>query len=285
MNPLVTPAWLAAKLQDPASAAHLALLDATLPPVGVTPRVDTHARYLGVHIPRARFFDIDEISDHATALPHMLPTPEAFSASMSALGVSDDSILVVYEQEGVFSAPRAWWMLRVFGAQNVYMLDGGLKAWTDAGLPTDSGPVSPPHLPATFHARLNEQAVVSYAQLQNQLATHHQIVDARSAGRFFGSAPEPRPGLSSGHMPGATSLPFTELVDQGRLKSPTQLREIFAAKGIDTAQPITTTCGSGVTAAVLSLALEILDAPKTTLYDGSWSEYAQHPASIIEKST
>jgi thiosulfate/3-mercaptopyruvate sulfurtransferase len=287
--PLVTPAWLAAQLRDPATAYKLVLLDATLPPVGVTPPVDTHARYLASHLPGARFFDIEAISDHATPLPHMLPTAESFSASMFALGVSDDSLIVVYEQEGVFSAPRAWWMLRTFGAQRVHILDGGLKAWlasgfpAEAGHPTESGPVSEAHPPATFHARLNEEAVIDYSQLQNQLAAHRQIVDARSAGRFSGAAPEPRPGLSSGHMPGATSLPFTELVDQGRLKDPTQLREIFAAKGIDTAKPITTTCGSGVTAAVLSLALEILEAPKVALYDGSWSEYAQNPASLIEK--
>jgi thiosulfate/3-mercaptopyruvate sulfurtransferase len=273
MNPLVTSAWLAAQIEDPAAADKLVILDATLPPVGVTPRVDTHARYQASHIPGARFFDIDEISDHATTLPHMLPTSESFSASMSALGISDDSIIVVYEQEGVFSAPRAWWMLRVFGA-----------AWLDSGFPTETGLVSAPHPPAPFQAQLKPEAVISYSQLQQQIAAHSQIVDARSAGRFSGAAPEPRPGLSSGHMPGATSLPFTELVEQGRLKDPTQLREIFAAKGIDTRQPITTTCGSGVTAAVLSLALEILDAPKVALYDGSWSEYAQHPASVIEKS-
>ncbi len=156
---------------------------------------------------------------------------------------------------------------------------------SEAGHPTESGPVPSVHLLASFHAKLKPEAVLSYAQLQQQIAAHAQIVDARSAGRFSGAAPEPRAGLSSGHMPGATSLPFTELVEQGRLKSPAQLREVFAAKGLDTRQPITTTCGSGVTAAVLSLALEILEAQKVALYDGSWSEYAQHPASIIEKSS
>lgn len=283
MNPLVTPAWLAAQIHDPAIVAKLVILDATLPPVGVTPPVDTLARYLSAHIRGARFFDIDAISDHATTLPHMLPTPEAFSASMSALGVSDDSVIVVYEQEGVFSAPRAWWMLRTFGATNVRILDGGLRAWVEADNPTESGPAAAPQRPSTFNAKLDQEAVISYDQLQQQLAAHQQVVDARSAGRFSGLAPEPRAGLSSGHMPGAISLPFTELVEQGRLKSPAQLGEIFAEKGIDTRQPITTTCGSGVTAAVLSLALEILDAPKVALYDGSWSEYAQHPDSIIEK--
>ena len=285
MKPLVTPAWLAAQIADPATAGNLVILDATLPPVGVTPPVDTHARYLSAHLPTARFFDIEAISDHATPLPHMLPTPEAFSVSMSALGVSDDSVIVVYEQEGVFSAPRAWWTLRVFGARQVHILDGGLKAWTEAGQPSESGPASAPPTLAVFHARLDEHAVIDYTQLQQRIASHSQIVDARSAGRFSGAAPEPRAGLSSGHMPGATSLPFTELVERGRLKSPAKLGEIFAAKGIDTSQPITTTCGSGVTAAVLSLALEILEAPKVALYDGSWSEYAQHPDSVIEKSS
>src|SRR5580698_3519601 len=137
MNPLVTPTWLATRLQDP----NTIILDATLPPVGVTPAIDTRARYLDKHIPGAVFFDIEELSDHSTSLPHMLPTPEAFSRSMSSLGVGDQMTIVIYEQEGVFSAPRAWWMLRTLGAQQVYILDGGLCAWIEAGLPVQSGQV------------------------------------------------------------------------------------------------------------------------------------------------
>jgi thiosulfate/3-mercaptopyruvate sulfurtransferase len=279
MNPLVTPAWLAARLQDPDTI----ILDATLPPVGVTPTINTHARYLANHIPGAIFFDIEALSDHTTPLPHMLPTPEAFSRSMSSLGVGDNKTIVVYEQEGVFSAPRAWWTLRTFGAQHVYLLNGGLRAWTEAGHPTESGPVH--HAPATFHATLNQEAVKDLAQLKEKITTRQQILDARSAARFNGTAPEPRPGLSSGHMPGATSVPFTEIVEDGRLKPAAKLHELFVAKNIDLQQPITTTCGSGVTAAVIALALEVIGAPHISLYDGSWAEYAQQPDSIIEKNT
>ncbi|WP_433973963.1 3-mercaptopyruvate sulfurtransferase [Tunturiibacter lichenicola] len=279
MTPPVTPTWLAARLQNPTTI----ILDATLPPVGVTPTIDTHARYLATHIPGAIFFDIEALSDHATTLPHMLPTPEAFSQSMSALGVSDTSTIVIYEQQGVFSAPRAWWMLRTFGAQNVYILDGGLRAWTEANLPTESGPLH--HAPAGFHAKFNRNAIANLTQLRDRLAQHQQILDARSAPRFNGTAPEPRPGLSSGHMPGATNIPFTELAEDGHLKSADNLREYFATKNVDLHQPITTTCGSGVTAAVIALSLEIAGAKDITLYDGSWAEYAQHPDSVIEKTS
>jgi thiosulfate/3-mercaptopyruvate sulfurtransferase len=278
MSPLVSPEWLAARLQSP----NTIVFDATLPPVGVTPPIDTHARYLDKHIPGALFFDIEELSDHSTPLPHMLPTPEDFSHSMSALGVGDNMTIVVYEQEGVFSAPRAWWTLRTFGAQHVHILDGGLRAWTEANLPTESGPIH--RAPATFHATINHDAVKNLSQLRDQFTNHQQILDARSAVRFNGTAPEPRPGLSSGHMPGATSVPFTELVEDGRLKPAEKLRELFLAKNIDLEQPITTTCGSGVTAAVIALGLEVAGAQKVSLYDGSWAEYAQQPDSIIEKA-
>ena len=277
MNPLVDPAWLAARLQDP----NIIILDATLPPVGVTPPIDTHARYVAKHIPGAIFFDIEQHSDHATPLPHMLPSPEVFAQSMSALGIADNATIVIYEQEGVFSSPRARWMLRTFGAKNVYILNGGLNAWLAADLPTESGEVH--HPMATFHANLNHEAVKDFAQIQQLIAARKQILDARSAARFTGAAPEPRPGISSGHMPGSTSVPFTELVEEGRLKSPEALRDLFAAKHVDLQQPITTTCGSGVTAAVVALGLEIAGATSVTLYDGSWAEYAQRPEAIIEK--
>jgi thiosulfate/3-mercaptopyruvate sulfurtransferase len=279
MNPLVTPSWLASRLQNPDTI----ILDATLPPVGVNPPIDTRARYLAKHIPGAIFFDIEELSDHSTPLPHMLPTPEAFSRSMSTLGIADNATIVIYEQESVFSAPRAWWTLRTFGAQHVHILDGGLRAWTEAGLPTESGPAH--RAPASFHATLNHEAVKNLSQLKEKITNHQQILDARSAARFNGTAPEPRPGLSSGHMPGATSIPFTELVEDGRLKPADKLQELFAAKKIDLQQPITTTCGSGVTAAVIALGLEVVGAQHVGLYDGSWAEYAQQPDSVIEKST
>ncbi len=291
MNPLVTTEWLAEHLHDPETV----LLDATLPPVGVTPPVDTRARYRERHIPGAVFFDIDELSDHTTLLPHMLPTAKAFSRSMSALGVGDQRTIVVYEQVGVFSAPRAWWMLRAFGAREVFLLDGGLQAWVEAGHSTESGEIM--RAPAVFDAALDRNAVQDFSQVRQRIAAHGrgaehahaaaagQIVDARSAARFAGTAPEPRPGIRHGHMPGAINLPFTDLAEAGRLKSAEQLRELFAERGVRLDRPITTTCGSGVTAAVLALGLEMAGAKDVSLYDGSWAEYAQHPESVIEKKS
>jgi thiosulfate/3-mercaptopyruvate sulfurtransferase len=279
MDTLVTPAWLAGRLSD----GNIRVVDATLPPVGVTPVVDTRGRYLARHIPGAVFFDIEELSDHSTGLPHMLPSAEEFSEKMGALGVRDQSEIVVYEQQGVFSAPRAWWMLRTLGASKVFLLDGGLKAWVNAGLPTESGEVHAAR--ANFAAKLDADAVRDFAQIEELIAQHGQILDARSAGRFSGAAPEPRPGLSSGHMPGATSVPFTELSEDGRLKSADRLRAIFTAKGVNLEQPITTTCGSGITAAVIALGLEIAGAKQVSLYDGSWAEYAQHPRAAIHKNS
>ena len=278
MNSLVSVESLAGRLRD----ADVVVLDAALPPVGVVPPVDTRARYLARHIPGAVFFDIEELSDHATPLPHMLPPTEAFARSMGALGVSDTAMIVVYEQEGVFSAPRAWWMLRTFGARDVHVLDGGLQAWTDAGLPTESGPVQ--RAAVTFHAKLDEGAVNDFAGIQKMIRERGQILDARSAGRFAGTSPEPRAGISSGHMPGAINLPFTVVAEDGRLKRAENLREIFLSKDVDLKEPVTTTCGSGVTAAVLALALEIAGAKSVRLYDGSWAEYAQRPDAVIEKS-
>src|ERR1700733_14868458 len=232
MTPLVPTSWLAGRLDDPRTV----VLDATLPPVGVTPPVDTRARYLARHISGAIFFDIEELSDRSTSLPHMMPTAEAFSLDMSALGIDDRMAICIYEQEGVFSAPRAWWMLRPFGARDVSILDGGLRAWVEAGLPTCSGPVH--RTPASFHATLDREAIRDFPQMQQLIAGRGQILDARSAGRFTGAAPEPRSGISSGHMPGATSIPFTELVEGGRLKPVEQLHEVFEARGVDLKQPI-----------------------------------------------
>lgn len=280
MNPLVSVSWLAERLHDP----KVVVLDATLPPVGVTPVVDTRGRYVDRHIPGAVFFDIDELSDHSTSLPHMLESDAEFSRSMSELGVGDGMTVVVYEQEGVLSAPRARWMLKAYGAKEVFLLDGGLKAWVDAGEPVESGVVKRPV--AAFTAKLDRARVKDFAQMQEMIAAGgRQILDARSAGRFAGTAPEPRAGLSSGHMPGAVSVPFLDLVEEGRLKPADTLKEIFAAKGVTIEEPITTTCGSGVTAAVVALGLEIAGADKVTLYDGSWAEYASRPEAVIEKDS
>jgi thiosulfate/3-mercaptopyruvate sulfurtransferase len=276
MDSLVTTSWLAGRLDDPG----VVILDATLPPVGVTPPVDTRARYNAEHIPGAGFFDIEELSDRPNPLPHMLPPPDVFSRNVSALGIGDQMDIIIYEQEGVFSGPRAWWTLRTFGAQNVYLLDGGLRAWIEAGLPTHSGPVH--RTPAVFRAKLDQNAVKDFSRIQHMIVAHGQILDARSAGRFAGTMPEPRPGISSGHMPGATSIPYTELIEDGRLKPVEELRRIFDAKGVDLQKPITTTCGSGVTAAVLAIGLEAAGAKQVSLYDGSWAEYAATPEAVIE---
>jgi thiosulfate/3-mercaptopyruvate sulfurtransferase len=278
MNPLVSAAWLASCLDDPGRI----VLDATLPPVGVAPSFDARARHVERHIPGAVFFDIEEFSDHSTSLPHMLPSAETFSLQASKLGVGDGMTIVIYEQEGVFSAPRAWWIFQTFGARNVFVLDGGLRGWIEAGLPVEAGLVE--RTPANFTAVLDAGAVVDFAQIQRGIAEGAQIVDARSAGRFAGSLPEPRSGISSGHMPGATSVPFSDLLSGGRLKGAEEIRRVYSAKGVDLDRPITTTCGSGVTAAVLALGLEIVGAKEVNLYDGSWAEYAQRPEAVIEKN-
>lgn len=251
------------------------VLDATLPPVGVQPVVDVTARYREAHIPGALRFDLEALSDQQTTLPHMLPSPRQFAAEMGRLGVSSHMTAVVYEQEGMFAAPRAWWTLRTMGMPQVFLLDGGLPAWLAAGLPVEAG--EPTRPAALFTATLDELAVRSFPQMQQHLAAAGQVLDARSAGRFQGSAPEPRPGIRSGHMPGATSLPYTEVLREGRLLDKPELVRLFAERGVDLDRPVVTTCGSGITAAVLTLALQRAGARKVSLYDGSWAEYAQHP--------
>lgn len=277
MKILVDMAWLAERL----GREDLVVLDATLPPVGVKPPVDVRGRYMQEHVPGAVFFDIDELSDHATGLPHMLPSPEEFAASMGRMGVGSGAIIVVYEQAGVFSAPRARWMLRTMGAETVYLLDGDLQAWKAAGYPVEAGSVSRPE--ARFIARFDPSAVVGYDGLRKRLEEGEQVVDARSAGRFSGEVPEPRPGLQSGHMPGATNVPFTELTRGGRMKAAEEIRTEYERRGLDLSQPVTTSCGSGVTAAVLALGLEMAGAETVYLYDGSWAEYASRAESVVEK--
>ena len=269
---IVDTAWLAANLAAP----DLVVLDGSwhLP----AEKRDPRAEYRANHIPGARFFDIDDISDDATSLPHMLPPPEKFAAKMQALGVGAGDCVVAYDASapGLFSAARVWWMFRAFGHANVAVLDGGLKKWKAEGRASTAD--AAPARPATpLSPRLDKHLVASLEEMRALVAAGSgQIVDARAAGRFEGREPEPRPGVRSGHIPGARSIPFPTLLNaDGRLKSMPDLRRVFEAAGIDLGQPVVTSCGSGVTAAVLSLALALVGRPDTGLYDGSWSEWGQ----------
>jgi len=266
-SPLITAQALHAGLGAP----DLRVVDASwfLPAEGRSGRTEFEAERL----PGAVFFDIDAISDPATGLPHMLPTPEAFASAAGALGLSRDSEIVVYDSVGVRSAARVWWTLRAMGYRRVRVLDGGLRAWRAAGLPLETGssrvPAAVGVSPETRPEWVRSQSEVSSA-LETGSA---QVVDARSAPRFRGEAPEPRPGLRSGHMPGALNLPFDGLLTaEGQMKPPAEIAAAFEASGVDPARPVIATCGSGVTASVLALALEILGS-QAAVYDGSWAEW------------
>ncbi|WP_416041906.1 3-mercaptopyruvate sulfurtransferase [Edwardsiella ictaluri] len=263
----VTPQWLAAHLAD----QDIQLLDARLAPPG--PRTDPVARVEPERLPGALRFDIDALSDHASPLPHMLPSTTDFGAAMQALGVDSRRHLVIYDDGTLFSAPRAWWMLRTFGAERVSLLAGGLAAWQRLGLPLrqETQTITPP---GNFPAQLDTRRLRSAAQVLDALGdSHTQIIDARAAARFRGAAPEPRPGLRRGHIPGSHNLPWDSVVRDGVLKTPEELRALFRQAGIDLQRPIIASCGSGVTAAVLLLALAALDIEETALYDGAWSEW------------
>lgn len=260
--------WLAEHIDDP----EIQLLDARMAPAGQEHLRDMAQEYRAGHLPGALFFDIEALSDHATPLPHMMPRPETFAVAMRELGVSDDKHLIVYDEGNLFSAPRAWWMLRAFGVQNVSILAGGLAEWQRDGFPLQEGAVEAQE--GEFEAKLDERQIKRLTDVL--LASHEntaQIVDARPAARFNAEADEPRPGLRRGHMPGALNVPWTDLVVKGQLKTTDELLGIFARQGVSLHRPIITSCGSGVTAAVVTLALATLGASDVTLYDGSWSEW------------
>ncbi|MEF2072450.1 3-mercaptopyruvate sulfurtransferase [Consotaella aegiceratis] len=269
---LITPDDLAAHLSQVGRG--LSIVDASwyLPAQG---RIASEEFAAG-HIPGAVFFDHDAVVDPRSSLPHTLPPASNFAEAAGALGLSATDTIVVYDGMGLFSAPRAWWLFRTFGARDVRVLDGGFAAWKAAGLPIEAGAASPK--PAEFHAVFNAEAAVSLEEMRRLVADGAmQVADARPAERFAGAVPEPRQGVRGGHMPGARNLPFSLLAEDGRLKPPEQLAAAFAEAGLDPQRPIVTSCGSGVTAAVINLALAALGANGTRLYDGSWTEWGSQP--------
>jgi len=263
---LVTTDWLASKLGSP----DLAVVDGSyyLP----TQKRDAEAEYLAGHIPGAVRFDLDAISDHANPLPHMLPSAEQFSRDVGALGIAETDTIVVYDGAGMFSSPRVWWTFRLFGAEKVLVLEGGLPQWKAEGRPLEIGAST--RAPRAFRARKPPAIVAALADVQAALAGKTaQVVDSRPAERFRGEAPEPRPGVRPGHIPGSLSVPSSTLVVDGKLLPPERLKAALAAGGVDLDQPIITTCGSGVAAATLWLALDAVGKEPLALYDGSWSEW------------
>lgn len=268
-DPFVSTDWLASRLD----ASDLVLIDATWYMPG-DPR-DAAAEYAQRHIPGAERFDIDEVADHATDLPHMLPEPADFAVHARRMGVEPTSRVVVYDAQGLFSAPRVWWMFRVMGHENVAVLEGGLAKWMAEARPVESGWIQKPH--GEFKAHLQPNLVRSFDQVRQALSEGEQVLDARAADRFTGQAPEPRAGLRSGHMPGAKNLPWQGIVADGALAPKAELEAAFKVAGIDLDKPVVTTCGSGVSAAILAIALARLGRWDTPVYDGSWSEWGARP--------
>ncbi|MFO7757205.1 MAG: 3-mercaptopyruvate sulfurtransferase [Roseovarius sp.] len=268
---LVSTDWLAAHLKDP----DLRILDGTL--FMADEGRDAHAEYQSAHIPGARFFDIDDISDARSELPHMVPPVEKFMSRLRAMGVGDGHQVVVYDAKGLFSAARVWWLFRLMGQDNIAVLDGGLPKWQAEARPIEDLPPMVRDRHMTVRRQNYMVRDVTQVSAASKLGDH-EILDARAAGRFRGDAPEPREGLRAGHIPGSRNVPYTELLnDDGTMKDPDSLHAVFAAAGVDMTKPVITTCGSGVTAAVINLALERIGKTDHALYDGSWTEWGASP--------
>lgn len=274
---LVSTDWLADHLRD----RNVIAVDASyfLP----TQQRDANAEYRGGHISGAVFFDIEAVSDDSTELPHMLPGPAQFGEVVGSLGIGDGDTVVVYDSVGLYSAARVWWTFRLFGAKKVYILDGGLPKWKSEGRPLEKGDAE--RTPRKFTAEMNVGAVAMLADVRMALSGDSvQIVDARSPERFAGTAPEPRPDLRSGHMPRSFNVPFGRLIENGHLAQRARIEAAFTEAGVDLDKPIITSCGSGVTAAILTFALESIGKEPKGLYDGSWAEWASRPDLPIERS-
>jgi thiosulfate/3-mercaptopyruvate sulfurtransferase len=281
-QPFVSTAWLQERLNDP----NLVVIDGSwyLP----TQNRDPEAEYLAGHIPGAVRFDVDTVKDRSSPLPHMLPSPEEFSQAVGVTGISEDMTIVVYDGAGLFAAPRVRWTFQVFGARDVSILEGGFPAWKAEGRPVDAGaapggpgagrPAAPaparPRGKRVFTPSFDRSAVAHLPDVQAALQSDKvQVVDARPAERFRGEAPEPRPGLRAGHMPKSLNVPFAQLIENGRLKDKATIDQAFEKAGVDPGRPVITSCGSGVSAALLSLALEAAGHPAGAVYDGSWAEW------------